>query len=75
MFLFINFAFICVYLVYKKIVKDISYDLNQVKNYLEEINEKNYEAVIKTKHFSEFLQIELLLKNISKRLRKRDGKK
>ena len=53
----------------------IAYDVGQIINCLEEISDKNYEVVMKTKYFSELLQIEVLLKNLIKRLHKRDMKK
>ena len=58
-----------------KISKKVNYDISQISNYLNEISNKNYKAVIKTKYFSEFLQISLLLKNLVKKLANRDKKK
>ena len=55
--------------------KKIVYDISQIRNYLDEISNKNYKAVIKTKYFYEFLQISLLLKNLVKKLSKNDKKK
>lgn len=67
--------FFIIFYIFKKQNKKIVSDSDEVINYLKEILDKNYEAVIKTKYFSEFLQIEILLKNIVKRLHKRDNKK
>ncbi len=53
----------------------ILYDISQITNYLDEISNKNYRAVVKTKYFYEFLQISLLLKNLVKKLSKNDKKK
>ena len=68
------FIFIAL-LITNKISKRVNYDINQISNYLNEIANKNYKAVIKTKYFSEFLQISLLLKNLVKKLANRDKKK
>ncbi len=69
--IFILIAFI----ITSKISKRVNYDIFQISNYLNEISNKNYKAVIKTKYFSEFLQISLLLKNLVKKLSNRDKKK
>ena len=53
----------------------VVYDISQITTYLDEISNKNYKAVIKTKYFFEFLQISLLLKNLVKKLAKNDKKK
>ena len=58
-----------------KMNKKIIYDISQITNYLDEISNKNYKAVVKTKYFYEFLQISLLLKNLVKKLSKNDKKK
>jgi len=55
--------------------KRISHDVKQISEYLDEIADKNYKAVIKTQHFSEFLQIALNLKNLVKKLNHRDKQK
>jgi len=59
----------------KKMSEKVLYDISQITNYLDEISNKNYKAVIHTKHFFEFLQISLLLKNLVKKLAKNDKKK
>lgn len=71
---FITVWGLILYLVKKKDEK-VNNDVQELLSYLQKISDKNYGAVIKTKHFSEFLQIELLLKNIIKRLHKKDHKK
>jgi len=53
----------------------IVYDISQITNYLDDVSNKNYKAVIKTKYFYEFLQISLLLKNLVKKLSKNEKKK
>jgi len=55
----------------KKIIEDIG----RIKVYLDEISEKNYKANLKVKYFHEFLEISLLLKNLVKKLDKRDRQK
>ncbi|MDD2357770.1 MAG: HAMP domain-containing sensor histidine kinase [Thiovulaceae bacterium] len=68
------FMFIAL-VITSKVSKRVSYDINQISKYLNEISNKNYKAVIKTQYFSEFLQISLLLKNLVKKLANRDKKK
>ncbi|MDD2790855.1 MAG: HAMP domain-containing sensor histidine kinase [Sulfurimonas sp.] len=55
--------------------KRVVYDIEQLTNYLDEISNKNYKAIIKTKYFYEFLHISLLLKNLVKKLSNRDKQK
>ena len=74
-FLILLIIFVIVLYILKRKNDKILSDTQKIIDYLEEINDKNYEAILKTKHFSEFLQIELLLKNIIKRLHKKDKKK
>jgi signal transduction histidine kinase len=59
----------------KNISKRVVYDISQITNYLDEVSNKNYKAVIKTKYFYEFLQISILLKNLVKKLNKNEKKK
>lgn len=68
------FIFIAL-IITNRISNRVNYDIFQISNYLNEISNKNYKAVIKTKYFSEFLQISLLLKNLVKKLANRDKKK
>ncbi len=53
----------------------ILYDIKQITSYLDEVSNKNYKAILKTKYFFEFLQISLILKNLVKKLSNRDKKK
>ncbi len=55
--------------------KRVRYDIAQIAKYLEEISNKNYKAVIKTRYFSEFLHIALNLKDLAKKLATRDKQK
>jgi signal transduction histidine kinase len=50
-------------------------DVGRIKVYLDEISDKNYKANLKVKYFHEFLEISLLLKNLVKKLDKRDRQK
>lgn len=58
-----------------QISKKIRHDITQITEYLREISEKNYKAIIKTEHFSEFLYIALTLKNLAKKLHDREKQK
>ena len=53
----------------------VRYDIAQITKYLEEISNKNYKAVIKTRYFNEFLHIALNLKDLAKKLATRDKQK
>ena len=69
-------AFIIIGLIIAyKISKKIHYDINQITDYLHEVEEKNYKAIIKPEYFSEFLYIALTLKNLAKKLNNRDKQK
>jgi two-component system phosphate regulon sensor histidine kinase PhoR len=72
--IFLFFIVIALFISYK-MSKKIHYDIVQIVRYLEEISNKNYKAVIKTKYFTEFLQISLQLKNLAKKLHTRDKQK
>ncbi len=50
-------------------VGKVTQEVDDINNYLEEINKKNYEAVLKIEHHLEFLRLTVLLKNIVKRLK------
>ncbi len=72
--IFLLFMIIGLIVIYK-MSKKVKYDINQITNYLNEISDKNYKAVIKTRYFNEFLYISLLLKNLVKKLANREKKK
>jgi signal transduction histidine kinase len=59
----------------KKMSEKILYDIEQITYFLDEVSNKNYNAIIKTKYFYEFLQISLMLKNLVKKLSSRDKQK
>jgi two-component system, OmpR family, phosphate regulon sensor histidine kinase PhoR len=71
---FVLFIFIALIVAYK-ISKKAQYDIAQITQYLHQISDKNYMAVLKPEYFREFLQITLLLKNLVKKLRNRDKQK
>ncbi len=73
-FIFIGILIIAT-IVSQKMSKKVVYDIEQITSYLDEISNKNYKAIIKTKYFYEFLQISLLLKNLVKKLSKNEKKK
>jgi two-component system phosphate regulon sensor histidine kinase PhoR len=66
---------ILAFYISKRMSARVLYDIEQLTNYLDEISNKNYKAIIKTKYFYEFLQISLLLKNLVKKLSNRDKQK
>ena len=69
--LFVTFAFY----ISKGMSERIVYDIEQITTFLDEISNKNYKAIVKTKYFYEFLQISLMLKNLVKKLHSRDKQK
>ncbi len=73
------FAFLLVmFLAYyfsRVMSKKIVYDIKQITNFLDEITNKNYTAAIKIRHFYEFLEISLMLKNLVKKLMNREKQK
>lgn len=71
---FLFFVILALIISYN-ISKKIHYDITQIITYLDEIANKNYKAVIKTRYFSEFLQVSLQLKNLVKKLSNRERQK
>jgi len=72
--IFILFMAIGLILSYQ-MSKRVRYDIEQIARYLEDISNKNYKAIIKTRYFSEFLHIALNLKELAKKLASRDKQK
>jgi len=68
-------ASLIAFYITKKMSQRVLYDIEQITNFLNEISNKNYKAIIKTKYFYEFLQISLMLKNLVKKLSTRDKQK
>ncbi|MCD6259617.1 MAG: sensor histidine kinase [Helicobacteraceae bacterium] len=73
-FVFLFIVAIALYFT-KAMSNRILYDIKQITSYLDEVSNKNYKAILKTKYFFEFLQISLILKNLVKKLSNRDKKK
>lgn len=73
-FVFILILFIAT-LISRAMSQRVIYDISQITNYLAEVSNKNYKAIIKTEYFYEFLQISLLLKDLVKKLSKNEKKK
>ena len=66
--------FLLSFLIFKKSINNLLFDVKQLNRYVENISNKNYSEKIKIKHYSEFLQISIMLKNLVKRLNSRDKK-
>lgn len=64
-----------IYYSIKSMNNKLLQDVKELNEYLEEVSNKNYEAVVKIRHFSEFLEMSMRLKNIIKRLNNKDTKK
>lgn len=75
--LLVIFAIVTLFAIYisYKMSERVRYDIDQITQYLDEISNKNYKAIVKTKYFNEFLQISLLLKNLVKKLASREKQK
>lgn len=73
-FVFLGIVIVAAF-ISKTMSQKVLYDISQITNYLDEVSNKNYKAVIKTKYFYEFLQISLYLKNLVKKLSKNEKKK
>ena len=58
----------------KSMASRIEHDINELREYLNAISNKNYEAHIRIKYYQEFLEISVLLKNLIKRLNNREKK-
>ena len=67
--------FIVVAYLLRKLNTKLEEDINAIDTYVKEISEyKNYDAVIKIKHYLEFLEIAVVFKNIAKRLKQKEKK-
>ncbi len=74
LFAFVFFIILATIISYK-LSQKIQDDVTELITYLDQIANKNYKAVIKIRHFSEFLLISLQLKNLVKKLSSRDKQK
>jgi len=64
-----------VFYMLKKLNAKLEEDIDAIDTYVKEISEhKNYDAVIKIKHYLEFLEIAVVFKNIAKRLNQKEKK-
>jgi len=68
---FILFALLSgvVFLFVKFFTDRLLRDIEHFTEYIEEINKKNYDAIIKIQHYTEFLRMALTFKNLVKRLK------
>ena len=71
---FVLLTFVATMIAYKMAHK-ARYDIVQITQYLDEISNKNYKAILKPKYFHEFLHISILLKNLVKKLHNREKQK
>ena len=69
------FILLLIYFSVQNIYYKLSQDITELQNYLDEVSNKNYQAVVKIRYFHEFLEMSLRLKNIVKRLNNKDTKK
>ena len=73
--LFMGLFLLITYYISKRMSAKVEYDIKQIAKYLDEISDKNYKAIIKTKYFYEFLHLSLLLKNVVKKLSNHEKQK
>ncbi|MGZ5207978.1 MAG: sensor histidine kinase [Sulfuricurvum sp.] len=71
---FALFLFIALGVSYRISTK-VREDVLKITNYLDEISNKNYKAILKPEYIQEFLYIALLLKNLVKKISNRDKQK
>jgi len=72
-FVFISAFLIVVFLV-KGLHKKLEEDIDALSSYLKKIDAKEYTAPIEIKNYLEFLELSILLKNLVKRLVKKEKK-
>lgn len=75
--LFIAFVVLVLiaFIITFNISKKARYDISQITHYLDEVSIKNYRTILKPLYFHEFLQISIVLKNLVKKLQKREKQK
>lgn len=61
-----------VYIFLKRQNNKLLKDVKALSNHIGEISQKDYKSKVEIKYYQEFLQISLFLKNILKRLNKKD---
>ena len=65
---------IVAFLYIKKLHDALLEDVQHLDEYMQEINKKNYDAIIQIQHYTEFLKISLIFKNLVKRLKQKEKK-
>ncbi len=65
---------IIAFLYIKKLHDALLEDVEHLGEYMQEINKKNYDAIIQIQHYTEFLKISLIFKNLVKRLKQKEKK-
>ena len=69
----IGFVFIVLFItsffIMKSTLSRVTDEIDEINKYLQAINEKRYDAVLRVDNYLEFLQLSLLLKNLVKRLK------
>lgn len=58
----------------KQKLTKLTNDISTISKYVEDINNKNYNAIVKVDNYIEFLKISINLKNIAKRLNSKTKK-
>ena len=62
------------FLYIKRLSDTLLEDVQHLSEYMQAINDKNYEAIIQIQHYTEFLKIALIFKNLVKRLKQKEKK-
>jgi len=72
--LFALFLIAFTYFLILRLTQRVQKDIDSNTAYLEEINSKKYDGIVKIEHYIDFLKMSLLLKNIAKRLKQKEKK-
>ncbi len=62
------------FLYIKRLSDTLLEDVQHLGEYMQAINDKNYDAIIQIQHYTEFLKIALIFKNLVKRLKQKEKK-
>lgn len=68
-FILFIFLSVIVFIFVKLFTDRLLRDIEHFTEYLVEINNKNYDAILQIQHYTEFLRMALTFKNLVKRLR------
>ncbi len=71
----IIFILLALLYLYKTIIQKLVDDIQSLSNYVDAINNKEYETALHVENYSEILYISIQLKNLVKRLNNRDKKR